>query len=102
MKEEIILLSNTGLRGSAIARRLGCSRQYVSGVLLGEPSRKRTLSLPYLGLLNMAQTSKLLDVHHNTLRKWSDSGLLPCVRIGTRGDRRFRITDLLALMQTTS
>jgi diguanylate cyclase (GGDEF)-like protein len=36
----------------------------------------------------------LLGVHANTVRAWTDQGLLSCLRINTRGDRRYRRQDI--------
>jgi len=49
--------------------------------------------MPY-GMLTIAETAHLLNVHINTVRRWSDQGLLKSYRIGTRGDRRFRQEDV--------
>ncbi len=40
----------------------------------------------------------MLGVHPNTLRAWSDSGRVPCVRINGRGDRRYRLAELRAFL----
>ena len=40
-------------------------------------------------LLTLQQACRLLNVHPNTLRRWSDNGLIKAYRIGPRGDRRF-------------
>ena len=45
-------------------------------------------------LLTLREVADLLHAHPNSIRRWSDAGLLPVVRIGRRGDRRFRISDL--------
>ena len=45
-------------------------------------------------LLSVKQVSELLNVHANTVRRWSDRGILQPYRIGSRGDRRFRKTDI--------
>ncbi len=45
-------------------------------------------------LLTIEQAAKLLHVHSNTLRRWSNSGKLKAVRINSRGDRRFRLQDI--------
>jgi excisionase family DNA binding protein len=46
------------------------------------------------GMLTIAETAYLLNVHINTVRRWSDQGMLKSYRIGTRGDRRFRREDI--------
>ena len=45
-------------------------------------------------LLTLKEVSEMLRVHPNSIRRWSDAGLLPAVRIGERGDRRFRLRDV--------
>ena len=42
----------------------------------------------------MSPRAEQLRVHPNSIRRWSDTGLLPAVRIGERGDRRFRLRDV--------
>ena len=46
------------------------------------------------GMLTIAETAHLLNVHANTVRRWSDHGVLKSYRIGTRGDRRFHREDI--------
>ncbi len=46
------------------------------------------------GLLTLEQAAKVLHVHCNTLRRWSDSGKIRTLRINERGDRRFRMQDI--------
>jgi excisionase family DNA binding protein len=50
------------------------------------------------GMLTIAETANLLNVHINTVRRWSDQGVLKSCRIGTRGDRRFRREDIDSLV----
>jgi excisionase family DNA binding protein len=45
-------------------------------------------------LLTVKQVSELLHIHPNTLRRWSEEGRIPALRITTRGDRRFRKDDV--------
>ena len=45
--------------------------------------------------LTVQEVSDLLHIHTNTVRRWSDSGVLPANRIGPRGDRRFRREDIV-------
>ena len=50
-------------------------------------------------LLTISETSQLLNIHKNTLRRWSDRGIIRAYRIGPRGDRRFRSEDVEALFK---
>jgi len=45
-------------------------------------------------MLTSSDVARLLNVHINTVRRWSNAGVLPVYRIGPRGDRRFKITDV--------
>ena len=49
-------------------------------------------------LLTPGQASQLLGIHPNTLRRWSDLGVVPAYRVGPGGHRRFRRRDLLAYL----
>ena len=44
--------------------------------------------------LTVSEASQLLNVHSNTLRRWSDQGIIRALRINPRGDRRFRLKDI--------
>ena len=46
------------------------------------------------GLLTVAQVAQFLNAHPHSVRRWAESGLLPCYRIGFRGDRRFQPDDV--------
>ena len=41
-------------------------------------------------MLTLSEVASLINVHANSVRRWSDLGLLKCYRIGIRGDRRFK------------
>ena len=49
-------------------------------------------------MLTVREASQLLRVHMNTLRRWSDQGIIRAYRIGPRGDRRFRMEDIAVLL----
>lgn len=49
-------------------------------------------------LLTISEAAEFLKVSKTTLRRWTNSGQLPCYRVGRRGERRFLIDDLTALM----
>ncbi len=53
-------------------------------------------------LVPVGEASQILHVHPNTLRKWSDLGMIPSYRIGQRRDRRFALSDLLAFLERTA
>ena len=50
-------------------------------------------------MMPVGEASRILHVHPNTLRKWSDQGLIPSYRIGQRRDRRFTEEDLLTFLE---
>jgi len=45
-------------------------------------------------LLTVREVADLLHVHTNTVRGWSDLGLIKSYRVGPRGDRRFKAKDI--------
>jgi len=45
-------------------------------------------------LLTVREVAGLLHVHTNTVRGWSDLGLIKSYRVGPRGDRRFKAKDI--------
>jgi len=54
-------------------------------------------------MLTVREVSEILHVHTNTLRRWSDLGILKAYRIGPRGDRRFKQEDIdLLLLHDTN
>ena len=46
------------------------------------------------GMLTINEVAHLLNVHINTVRRWSNQGALKSYRIGPRGDRRFNREDI--------
>lgn len=50
-------------------------------------------------LLNIKQAARLLNVSEVSLRRWTDRGQLPCLRMGAKRERRFREADLLAFLE---
>lgn len=53
-------------------------------------------------LLDIAQAAALLQVSEASLRRWTNRGLLPCLRIGGRRERRFRRADLMVFVEGQS
>ena len=50
------------------------------------------------GMLTITEVAQLLNVHINTVRRWSNQGTLKSYRIGSRGDRRFRQEDITSFL----
>jgi excisionase family DNA binding protein len=50
-------------------------------------------------LLTVVEVARMLNLHNNTVRRWSDQGVLPSFRIGRRNDRRFRMEDIVKLLR---
>jgi excisionase family DNA binding protein len=50
-------------------------------------------------LLDIGEAAQFLNVSETSLRRWTNAGRLPCLRVGQRRERRFRRADLLAFME---
>ncbi len=51
-------------------------------------------------LLRVSDAAAMLGVHPNTIRIWTDSGVLESYRIGPRQDRRIPASVIKAMMET--
>lgn len=49
------------------------------------------------GLLTLREAAEVLGVQPVTLRKWDNEGKLKAIRIGSRGDRRYRREDVTSM-----
>jgi len=49
-------------------------------------------------MITTAEAAQLLHMHVNTVRRWSDKGVIESYRIGPRGDRRFIPEDIIRLL----
>ena len=56
-------------------------------------------------LLTLREVALILHIHANTVRRWSNKGIIKAYRINRRGDRRFRkdeITKFVKELRTDS
>ncbi len=49
-------------------------------------------------MLTASEVAHLLNVHINTVRRWSNRGIIKAYRIGPRGDRRFQKEDIAGFL----
>ena len=95
-RDEIIRLRESGLSYTEIGRRFGISRERVRQIV----KTKRPMAVPKKTtpdpavMLRSGDVARLLGLHCNTVRRWSDKGVLKVYRIGSRGDRRFQREDV--------
>jgi excisionase family DNA binding protein len=64
-----------------------------------EAVKSAKLDLTRKIMLRAGEAAQLLGVHTNTVRRWSDQGILRAYLISTRGDRRFRRTELESFLR---
>jgi len=50
-------------------------------------------------LLTITETASILRVSNLTLKRWSKKGKLPCIRINSRGDRRYKKSDIIRIFK---
>jgi len=96
---EVTGLRKAGLTYAEIGHRLGLTKERIRQIVKGKTTAKKkvTRNDPDT-LLTAAQVADLLNIHVNTVRRWSNKGILETYRIGPRGDRRFRRQDVDKLL----
>jgi len=52
-------------------------------------------------LLTVSDAARMLGVHANTVRTWTDQGVLRCLRINRRGDRRYARQEIARFLAHT-
>jgi len=102
-RDEMVKLKEAGLSYAEIGRRLGISRervrQIVSNKTIKTTAKKKPDRANPDALLTLSEAAELLNIHVNTVRRWSNQGMLKARRIGSRRDRRFRQGDVEGLTE---
>ena len=49
-------------------------------------------------IVTLKEACEILHCHPNTLRKWDNEGYLKAIRFGKRGDRRYRKSEVLKIL----
>ena len=50
-------------------------------------------------MLTIREVARLLHVHPNTLRRWSNDGRIRAYRITSRGDRRYKREEIVRFLE---
>lgn len=95
-RHQVVEMKEAGITNNAkIGRRLGISRERVRQIDKGNPRQKPPKpALDSRVMLTIGDVAQLLGLHVNTVRHWSNEGILKSYRIGPRSDRRFRREDI--------
>lgn len=73
----------------------------IEALLMAESEQRTTVNPDLPLVLTAGQLARLLGVHINTVRNWSDRGVLPVYRIGPRRDRRFRRDEISTILESS-
>ena len=95
--EEVVKLVEAGLSYAEIGRRLGITRERVRQIAKPKPRPKKP-DFPFDIMLTTSHVARLLSIHINTVRRWSNKGIIRAYRIGPRRDRRFRQEDIVRFL----
>ena len=99
-RQQVSILRKAGLTYAEIGRKVNLTRERVRQIVTRESTikestiRKKPPENAPDSLLTTAQAADLLNVHRNTIRHWSNKGILATYRVGPRGDRRLRRQDI--------
>jgi excisionase family DNA binding protein len=91
-RDEILSLRQAGLTYAKIGDRFGISKERVRQIIKGKPTQKPALDSKVM--LTPGDVAQLLGLHVNTVRRWSNKGVIKQYRVGPRGDRRFWREDV--------
>ena len=100
----VLKMRQSGMTYDEIGGELGVTKQRARQICMGndaQPARHRTdkpARPDAPGLLMVNDVSRLLRIHPNTVRRWSNRGVLKVYRVGPKGHRRFRREDVESIL----
>ena len=97
-REEAVRLRKQGLEYAEIGRRLGISREWARQLTLVLPKKEKVRPQDK-EVLKVADVAKLLGLHVNTVRQWTDRGLIKAFRLGNRRDRRYHRAEIVRFIK---
>jgi excisionase family DNA binding protein len=50
-------------------------------------------------LISLREAARLLDVNPQTLRRWDKAKRLVAVRVGSRNDRKYKLSDIVVILE---
>lgn len=50
-------------------------------------------------LISLREAARILGVNPQTLRRWDDVNKLKAVRVGDRKDRKYKLSDLVEILE---
>jgi len=59
--------------------------------------RNKKQDKPISTMLTASEVARIFNVHADTIRRWSERGIIKAYRVGPRGERRFRREDVAVL-----
>ena len=99
-REQIAILRRDGLTYAQIGKLIGISRQRVKQILKAKTKRDEMDIIHSKKVLRVGEVARLLGLHVNTVRRWSDEGVLKSFRVGLRWERRFQREDVDAFVRS--
>jgi len=92
-------MRESGLTLREIGSQVGMSAERVRQILKGKTNNRKMVISQIDPPLSTSDVARMLNIHTNTVRRWSDNGILKTYRIGPRGDRRFKQADVAKLLE---
>jgi excisionase family DNA binding protein len=50
-------------------------------------------------LISLREAARILGVNPQTLRRWDKANKLKAVRVGSRNDRKYKLSDIVAILE---